>query len=199
EINKETTTKEFLVLDWTARHHTFKEQNLINLYFLKRIIYSCRIQIFFPGNFSHINRDYCKSTFNSIKNKTLRLHLIERCTLLSRLIVRWTYDQSYLQQADLIAYHSMHMPLYDLPVLVRNDHQQQFSMVYVLESEVHSKNGEHWHKIDFPMWYNLERSYPEPATYFNLETYLDQLFAPVKIPFSSKITSAPIVWVISNW
>ncbi|CAF0954736.1 unnamed protein product [Rotaria sordida] len=177
---KQKSNNEFLVLDWTAKHHMFKEQDPINC------------------NFSHINLDYCQSKFHSIVNNTLRLHLIERCTRLSQLIIRWTYDQSYLKQADLIAYHSIHMPRNDLPILIRNNQQQQFSMVYILESEVHSLNGEYWHKIDFPMWYNLERSYPEPATYFNLHTYLNQLFAPIKIPFSKKITTAPIVWIITN-
>ncbi|CAF3750420.1 unnamed protein product [Rotaria sp. Silwood1] len=179
-IHKQKSNHEFLVLDWTAKAHIFKEQDPIHC------------------DFSHINLDYCQSKFHSIINNTLRLHLIERCTHLSRLTVRWTYDQSYLKQADLIAYHSIHMPTNSLPVLVRNDQQQQFSMVYILESEVHSSNGQYWHKIDFPMWYNLERSYPAPATYFDLQIYLDQLFAPVNIPFSKKTTTAPIVWIITN-
>jgi hypothetical protein len=91
------------------------------------------------------------------------------------------------------------MPSNNLPKLIRNDHQQQFSTTYILESEIYSSNGQYWHKIDFPMWYNLERSYPEPATYFDLRIYLNQLFAPLHVPFSNKIKTAPIVWIISNW
>ncbi|CAF1582798.1 unnamed protein product, partial [Adineta steineri] len=149
-------------------------------------------------DFSHITPDYCQLKFISILNNTLRLFLIERCSRLSKLNVRWTSDRSYLKQAHLLAYHSIHMPWQNLPKLIRNDQQQQFSTTYVLESEVHSSNGEHWHKIDFPMWYNLQRSYPEPATYFDLQIYLPQLFAPVYIPFINKTTTAPIVWIISN-
>ncbi|CAF4357023.1 unnamed protein product, partial [Adineta steineri] len=151
---------DFLVLDWTATQHIFKEQDPTKC------------------DFSHITPDYCQLKFISILNNTLRLFLIERCSRLSRLNVRWTSDRSYLKQAHLLAYHSIHMPWQNLPKLIRNDQQQQFSTTYVLESEVHSSNGEHWHKIDFPMWYNLQRSYPEPATYFDLQIYLPQLFAP---------------------
>jgi hypothetical protein len=71
------------------------------------------------------------------------------------------------------------MPSHNLPNLERNDKRQQYSTVYVLESEVHS--------------------YPEPATYFDLKSYLDKLFAPIRVPFSKKATSAPIIWIISNW
>ena len=91
------------------------------------------------------------------------------------------------------------MPQKNLPNSIRNDSRQQFSTVFILESEVYSFGGENWHKIDFPMWYNLEHSYPEPTTYFNLKRYLDQLFALIKIPFLQKTTTAPVVWMISNW
>lgn len=91
------------------------------------------------------------------------------------------------------------MPSNNLPKLERTDQRQQYSTVYVLESEVHSTGGYDWHEIDFPMWYNLERSYPEPATYFDVKNYLDKLFAPIRVPFPKKVTSAPIIWIISNW
>jgi hypothetical protein len=91
------------------------------------------------------------------------------------------------------------MPVNNLPKLIRNNEKQQFSTVYVLESEINSLNGRYWHEIDFPMWYNLERSYPEPITYFDLSTYLNQLFSPIIIPFSKKKTTASIVWISSNW
>ena len=35
--------------------------------------------------------------------------------------------------------------------------------------------------------------------YFDLKIYLNQLFAPIRVPFSEKKTTAPIVWMISNW
>lgn len=91
------------------------------------------------------------------------------------------------------------MPYGPLPSLIRNNEKQQFSTVYILESEVHSRVHRTWTDIDFPMWYNLARSYPEPATYFDVKIYLDALFTHVKVPFSKKKTSASIVWIASNW
>jgi len=91
------------------------------------------------------------------------------------------------------------MPFYNLPKLIRNNQKQQFSTVYTLESEVTSLEGQDWYEIDFPMWYNLERSYPEPVTYFDLSIYLNQLFAPILVPFSKKITNTSIIWISSNW
>ncbi|CAF1140005.1 unnamed protein product [Adineta steineri] len=173
-------SNEFLVLDWTGHQHIFREQDPIKC------------------DFSHITREQCVAKFESVTNDGLRTHLIERCVRLLTLTVRWTDDQSRLKEADLISYHSIHMPSYNLPKLERNDKRQQYSTVYVLESEVHSSGGRDWHEIDFPMWYNLERSYPEPATYFDIKSYLDKLFAPVRVPFSKKTTSAPIIWIISN-
>ncbi|CAF1683017.1 unnamed protein product, partial [Didymodactylos carnosus] len=122
---------------------------------------------------------------------------IARCQKLKSLKVRWTDDQSRLSIADLISYHSIHLPSSQLPELVRTNDRQQYSMVYVLESEVHSSGGSDWHEIDFPMWYNLNRSYPEPATYFDLNSYLTDLFRPVKVEFEKK-NSVPLVWIISN-
>jgi hypothetical protein len=88
----------------------------------------------------------------------------------------------------------------NLPKLVRNDQLQQYTTVYTLESEVNSINrGTDWNKIDFPMWYNLERSYPFPATYFDIKNYLNHLFAPIRVPFLEKVTTASIIWIISNW
>lgn len=153
--------------------------------------------MFIIGDFSHITPIYCQSKFHSLINTTLHSELIERCSRLSTLVIRWTTDQSRLHQANLLAYHSIHMPSNNLPQL----NEQQFSTVYILESEVHSWNGDYWHKIDFPMWYNLERSYPEPITYFDIQIYLKQLFAPIQIPFAkkTKTTTASIVWISSNW
>lgn len=151
------------------------------------------------GNFSHINLNYCQSKFNKIVNNTLRTFLIERCLRLSELIIHWTDDRAYIEEADLVSYHSAQLISKTLPRLIQDDNQQQYSMVYTLESEVNSMFGNNWHKIDFQMWYNLERSYPEPATYFDIRVYLDYLFTPIKVPFSEKRNKAPIVWIISNW
>lgn len=137
-------------------------------------------------NFSHITLDYCQEKFPQF---------IERCSRLPTLILRWTTDRSRSRQATIFAYHSLHIPSRRLPRLKYG----QFSMVYILESEVHSTNGNRWHEIDFAMWYNLERSYPEPATYFDLQIYLEHLFKPVQIPFEHKQTTASIVWISSNW
>lgn len=125
--------------------------------------------------------------------------MIDRCNRLTTLTIRWTDDQSRLKDADLISYHSIHMPSSNLPKLERTDQRQQYSTVYVLESEVHSTGGHDWHEIDFPMWYNLARSYPEPATYFDIKVYLDKLFSPVRVPFEKKNEKASVIWIISNW
>ena len=37
-----------------------------------------------------------------------------------------------------------------------------------MESEPHSGGGETWDRADFRMWYNLDLSFPEPATYFDV-------------------------------
>ncbi|CAF0720814.1 unnamed protein product [Adineta ricciae] len=179
-LRYESQQKQFLILDWTAKHHIFREDEIIQC------------------DFSHITPEYCQSRFDSIASESRRSYFIQRCSHLPTLAIRWTADQSYLKQADLLSYHSIHMPWKRLPKLIRNDRKQQFSTVYVLESEVHSSNGQHWHHIDFPMWYNLQHSYPAPATYFDLKIYLNQLFAPVQVPFLNKTTSASIVWIISN-
>jgi hypothetical protein len=191
-------SNEFLVLDWTGHQHIFREQDPIKCKFIFSNNKKPKIEIFL-GNFSHITREQCVLKFDSLTNNDLRTRLIERCLRLLTLTIRWTDDQSRLKDADLISYHSIHMPSNNLPKLERNDKRQQYSTVYVLESEVHSSGGYDWHEIDFPMWYNLERSYPEPATYFDVKTYLDKLFAPVRVPFSQKTTTAPIIWIISNW
>ncbi|CAF2605706.1 unnamed protein product [Rotaria sp. Silwood2] len=180
KMNDLKNNSEFLVLDWTGHQHIFREQDPIKC------------------DFSDITREQCVSKFKQLTNDVLRLHLIERCIRLLTLTIHWTDNQAHLKEADLISYHSIHMPSNNLPKLERSDKRQQYSTVYVLESEVHSSGGHDWHEIDFPMWYNLERSYPEPATYFEIKIYLDKLFAPVRVPFSKKTTSAPIIWIISN-
>lgn len=48
------------------------------------------------------------------------------------------------------------------------------------------------------MWYNLDLSFPEPATYFDLNTHLVDLLSEPFVEFEQKETSAPVVWVVSN-
>lgn len=124
---------------------------------------------------------------------------MRRCVNVPILNIRWTTEQSLLQHADLISYHSLHMPWGRLPKLIRDDKKQQYSSVYVLESEVNSYRGERWHEMDFPLWYNLEKSFPEPITYFDPIRYIKELFTPIIVPFSNKTDSAPIAWISTNW
>lgn len=86
------------------------------------------------------------------------------------------------------------------------DNKQQhrhYYMVYAMESEPHSGGHETWHNADFYMWYNLDLSFPEPATYFDVHTFLPDLLAPASftsLDFDKKSVDglAPIVWVLSN-
>jgi hypothetical protein len=48
------------------------------------------------------------------------------------------------------------------------------------------------------MWYNLDLSFPEPATYFDVNTHLIDLLAPPKVEFESKESTALVSWVVSN-
>ena len=77
--------------------------------------------LFFVGDFSHITQEKCNKKFESLTNEILRKHLIDRCLRLLTLTVRWTDDQSRLQDADLVSYHSIHMPSNILPKLERTD------------------------------------------------------------------------------
>ena len=58
--------------------------------------------------------------------------------------------------------------------------------------------GETWMQADFRMWYNLEKSFPEPATYFENKMHLISLLSPPKVSFDKKEKSAPIAWIVSN-
>jgi hypothetical protein len=81
---------------------------------------------------------------------------------------------------------------------IRNKELNHFYMVYAMESEPHSGGGESWMNADFRMWYNLDLSYPEPATYFDMKTFLPDLLSKPSVEFENKETSAPLVWVLSN-
>ncbi len=74
----------------------------------------------------------------------------------------------------------------------------QYRMVFTMESEPHSHGGETWDNADFRMWYNLDASFPEPATYFDVRKHLVDMLSPPKFEFEQKTDDAPIVWVVSN-
>jgi hypothetical protein len=79
-----------------------------------------------------------------------------------------------------------------------NKTRRHYVMVYTMESEVHSFGGDTWSRADFKMWYHLELSWPEPATYFDVRMHLRDLLAPVRVAFEEKENATPIVWVVSN-
>ena len=86
-----------------------------------------------------------------------------------------------------------------LPVNMNsNSNKKQYSMVFTMESEVHSYGGDTWSNADFRMYYNLEKSFPEPATYFDVKMHLADLLSPARIAYDQKDTAVPIVWVVSN-
>jgi hypothetical protein len=82
--------------------------------------------------------------------------------------------------------------------IMNNKTRKHYVMVYTMESEVHSFGGDTWSRADFKMWYHLDLSWPEPATYFDTRMHLSDLLAPPRVPFEQKENSSPIVWVVSN-
>jgi hypothetical protein len=87
-----------------------------------------------------------------------------------------------------------------LPNRTEFDHKQhdEYYMIYSIESEVNSIGGNTWYKADFRMWYNLDLSFPEPVTYFDIRSHLIDLLSPPLVEFNQKTFDAPVVWVISN-
>lgn len=76
--------------------------------------------------------------------------------------------------------------------------KRHYYMVYAMESEPHSEGGETWPNADFYMWYNLDLSFPEPATYFDVRSYLIDLLDKPRVEFEHKNADVSIVWIISN-
>jgi hypothetical protein len=109
----------------------------------------------------------------------------------------WTRDQSQLDRVDITVAHDA-SPSSTIKQLQLNAERQQYSMAFVMESEVHSSTGDAWKEYNFKMTYNLDDSYPEPATYFDMHSYLPDLLTPPSVPFENKETHADIVWIISN-
>ena len=73
-----------------------------------------------------------------------------------------------------------------------------YTMVFTMESEVHSFGGDTWSNADFRMWYNLDASFPEPATYFDTRVHLNDLMSAPLVDFDNKEHDASIVWIVSN-
>ncbi|CAF1044614.1 unnamed protein product [Rotaria sordida] len=111
----------------------------------------------------------------------------------------WTHQQSRIDEVDFIVSHdgqgSGGIPFDRLHL---NNDQQQYTMAFVIESEVHSLTGDAWARFNFKMTYNLDDSYPEPATYFDINTFIIDLLTPSSISFENKEQQADIVWIISN-
>jgi hypothetical protein len=85
-----------------------------------------------------------------------------------------------------------------IPLQVDPEQKKSYYLVYAMESEPHSSGGGTWHNADFVMYYHLDRSFPAPATYFDMNGFLPDLIAPPRVDFEDKNTQAPLVWVLSN-
>ncbi|CAF2253490.1 unnamed protein product [Rotaria magnacalcarata] len=111
----------------------------------------------------------------------------------------WTRQHNRIEEADFIIAHDGgaggSIPFH---LLHLNNDQQQYTMAFVMESEVHSTTGDAWARFNFIMTYNLDDSYPEPATYFDMNLYLVDLLTPPSVSFEDKEKQADVVWIISN-
>jgi hypothetical protein len=115
----------------------------------------------------------------------------------SGLEVEITSSKNRMDEFDISFFH-MNAPTAHI-ARTNTSKTKNYIMVYTMESEVHSFGGDTWSNADFRMWYNLELSFPEPATYFDLKMHLVDLLSQPKIEFNKKYQSeAPIVWVVSN-
>jgi hypothetical protein len=110
----------------------------------------------------------------------------------------WTRDQSRLNEIDFAISHDAPGGGFPFNNIHLNNEQQQYSMAFIMESEVHSSTGNGWAKFNFKMSYNLDDSYPEPATYFDVNTHIIDLLRPPAVPFEEKEKQADAVWIISN-
>ncbi|CAF1440049.1 unnamed protein product [Rotaria sordida] len=109
----------------------------------------------------------------------------------------WTRQQNRINEIDFIISHGADGSI-PFDRLHLNNDQQQYTMAFIMESEVHSGTGDGWARFNFKMTYNLDDSYPEPATYFDMNSYLIDLLTPSIISFENKEKRADIVWIISN-
>lgn len=111
----------------------------------------------------------------------------------------WTRQTNRIDELDFVIAHDAggagNFPYNRLQL---NADRQQYSMAFIMESEVHSSTGDAWAKFNFKMTYNLDDSYPEPATYFDMNLFLTDLLRAPSVPFEEKETQADVVWIISN-
>ena len=111
----------------------------------------------------------------------------------------WTRQHNRIDEIDFVISHDGQggtgIPFDSLQI---NNDKQQYSMAFVMESEVHSSTGDAWARYNFKMTYNLDDSYPEPATYFDMNIHLIDLLKPPLISFENKDKQADVVWIISN-
>jgi hypothetical protein len=111
----------------------------------------------------------------------------------------WTHQQSRIDEVDFaISHDAPGGDGFPFDHIHLNNEKQQYTMAFIMESEVHSSTGAGWKKYNFKMSYNLDDSYPEPATYFDTNTYITDLLKPPIVPFEEKEKEADIVWIISN-
>jgi hypothetical protein len=111
----------------------------------------------------------------------------------------WTQQLDHIKEVDFVISHGARNPdSFPFDKLHLNDEQQQYTMAFVMESEVHSSTGHAWARYNFKMYYNLNDSYPEPATYFSTVIHTMDLLRPPIVPFKDKEKQADIVWIISN-
>lgn len=111
----------------------------------------------------------------------------------------WTRQQNRIDEVDFVISHDAPGGN-DFPFnrITLNENKQQYTMAFIMESEVHSSTGVGWAKYNFKMSYNLDDSYPEPATYFDVNTHIIDLLRPPIVPFEEKEKDADVVWIISN-
>ena len=91
-----------------------------------------------------------------------------------------TRQQNRIDEVDFVISHDGQCQVFHLIVYKLNNDQQQYTMAFVMESEVHSSTGDGWARFNFKMTYNLDDSYPEPATYFDMNPYLVDLLNTTK-------------------
>jgi len=119
---------------------------------------------------------------------------VVKCQIDSKSEVEITSSSS-AKNVDLL-YYNMNVPEGSRSLL--SGTKRQYTMVYGMESEVHSYGGQSWKNADFRMYYHLDKSFPEPATYFDVRVHLADLLSPARVAFEDKEASAPVVWVVSN-
>ncbi|UJR32154.1 hypothetical protein I4U23_019621 [Adineta vaga] len=111
----------------------------------------------------------------------------------------WTRQQNRIEEIDFVISHDARdVDTFPFNKIHLNNEQQQYSMAFIMESEAHSSTGNAWSNYNFKMSYNLDDSYPEPATYFDTNIHIMDLLRPSIVKFEEKEKQADIVWIISN-